>query len=406
MTEKPIVYYASPVEVAALRNNATNMSTNNLVKTRLILNKILDHIESGDRVAVKVHVGEAQNTHYLRADYVREVVKAIKDLGGIPTLVETQGLGTHARKINISDDYHICISHRANKADHEKIANLHGYNEAITGAPLHFIDGDDGLLGKNIEIDGIVFKKVSVAAGLFDFDKMVVISHFKGHPQATFGGALKQLGIGCVSKRSKFLAHVGKIPKINQRKCDISTCNQECIEACNVKAIEIVENSGVIDEDNCHGCLKCMQQCPHGTSKKKNPIRAPVWTLGEKFSHHFIDNALAVVKSFGPEKIRYINFALDMTVMCDCVPNPGMIVVPDLGIFGSIDPVAVDKACVDAETNAPGLPVMDKDGGWKEAQPPGVEKFSKAGATGDVNYSLDAAVTNKIGSTSYELIKI
>jgi len=172
MTEKPKVYHASPVEVASLKYDATIMSTNTLVKTRLILNKILDHIDSGDKVAVKVHVGEAQNTHYLRPDYVREVVKAIKDLGGIPTLIETHGLGMHARKIDISDDYHVCVGHRTNKAEHLKIANLHGYTESITGAPLQFIDGEDGTLGKNVEIDGIVFKSVFVAAGLSEFDKI------------------------------------------------------------------------------------------------------------------------------------------------------------------------------------------------------------------------------------------
>lgn len=407
MIDKPIVYYASPVEVAAFRSDATVMSTNNLVKTRLILDKLLDHINSGDKVAVKVHVGEAQNTRYLRPDYVREVVNAIKSKSGVPTLVETQGIGLHARKIDISEDYHICINHRSNKADHGKIADLHGYNESITGAPLQFIDGENGTEGKKINIKGIHFKDVSVARGLFEFDKMVVISHFKGHPQSTFGGALKQLGIGCVAKRNKFLAHTGKIPKITSRKCDISTCNQECIESCSVKAISIENDSAVINEDLCYGCLNCMIKCPH--KKKKSPIRRPTMILGNAFVERFIDNASAVMSSFGPENIRYINFAFDVVVMCDCVSNPGPPVVPDLGIFGSTDPVAIDKACVDAETNAPGLPIMKPDGSWKEPQPPGVEKFkatSPLGETLDFNFQFDASIKNKIGSTSYELIKI
>jgi len=167
-----------------------------------------------------------------------------------------------------------------------------------------------------------------------------------------------------------------------------------------------VEKSGVIDEETCHGCFNCMLKCPHGKAKKSNPIKRIPMVLGEEFSHHFLDNAYAVIKSFGAEKIRYINFALDMTVMCDCVSNPGMRVVPDLGIFGSIDPVAVDMACVDAEINAPGLPTIGKNGEWKEAPLSGVEKFSASGAMGDVNWSLDAAVKNKLGSKDYELIKI
>ena len=407
MTDKPKVYWASPVEVAALRSDAKIMSTNNLVKTRLILDKLLDYINSGDKVAVKVHVGEAQNTRYLRPDYVREVVNAIKSKGGIPTLVETQGLGLHARKIDISEDYHVCINHRANKADHEIIANLHGYNESVIGAPLQFIDGEEGIDGKKIQIDGIHFKDVSVASGLFEFDKMVVISHFKGHPQATFGGALKQLGIGCVTKRNKFLAHMGKIPKITSRKCDLTTCNQECIESCSVKAISIENDSAVINEDLCYGCLKCMLKCPH--KKKNSPIKRPTMIMGVLFVERVIDNALAVMTSFGPENIRYINFAFDVVVMCDCVSNPGAPVVPDLGIFGSTDPVAIDKACVDTEINAPGLPIMKKDGTWREPEPKGVEKFKASSPLSEMlgyEMQFDASLKNKIGSTSYELIKM
>ena len=227
MTNKAIVYWASPIEIASLRNTAKNMVTNNLVKTRLILDKILDNINPNDKVAVKVHVGEALNTHYLRHDYVREVVETIKSKGGIPTLVETHGRGSNYELIEICEDYSVCIGHRRTTIDHDKIAHLHGYTESIIGAPLKFIDGEKGLDGKIIKINGIQFKEVSVASGLFEFDKMVVISHFKGHPQAGFGGALKQLGIGCVTKRNKFLAHMEDAYVINTKKCDITRCKQE-----------------------------------------------------------------------------------------------------------------------------------------------------------------------------------
>ena len=131
--------------------------------------------------------------------------------------------------------------------------------------------------------------------------------------------------------------------------------------------------------------------------------------LGDVFVERFIDNVLAVMSSFGPENIRYINFAFDVVVMCDCVSNPGAPVVPDLGIFGSTDPVAIDKACVDTEINAPGLPIMKKDGTWREPEPPGVEKFKASSPLSEMleyRMQFDASVKNKIGSTSYELIKI
>ena len=90
-------------------------------------------------------------------------------------------MGLNPDQVNISEDYSICLGRRKTAAEHAKIAHLHGYTESIVGAPIKFIDGEKGLDGKIIEIDGIHFKKVSVAAGLDKFDKIVVISHFKGH---------------------------------------------------------------------------------------------------------------------------------------------------------------------------------------------------------------------------------
>ena len=131
--------------------------------------------------------------------------------------------------------------------------------------------------------------------------------------------------------------------------------------------------------------------------------------LGDAFVERFIDNARAVISSFGPENIRYINFAFDVVVMCDCVSNPGPPVVPDLGIFGSTDPVAIDKACVDMEINAPGLPILEKDGNWREPEPPGVEKFKASSPLSEMlgyQMQFEASLKNEIGSTDYQLIKI
>ncbi|MFX1366654.1 MAG: DUF362 domain-containing protein [Promethearchaeota archaeon] len=400
MLSKPIVYWASPIEVAAMPNTSKNMVTNNLVKTRLILDKILDHIKPGDKVGVKVHVGEAQNTRYLRPDYVREVITAIKAKEGKPTLIETQGLGNNIENIGICEDYSICVGHRKNIKDHKKIAELHGYSETVAGAPLFFIDGDEGIDRKVIQIEGIHFKEVSVAKNLFKFDKLVIISHFKGHPQAGFGGALKNLGIGCVSKRNKYLAHLDGLLKVNIKKCDLSLCQQECVNACPVNAIKVDNEHAIIDTSLCYGCSRCMRKCPVEEAIKGSQMRNV-----PDFVERFIDNAMAVL-SFGPEKIRYINFAIDIPAMCDCVPNASVPVVPDLGIYGSTDPVAIDKACIDAETDAPGLPFLNKDGEWTKPLEVGIEKFKTLNPMVDPVFQFNAAVRNKLGSIDYELVKI
>jgi len=401
LSDNTIVYWAPPNEMAALNNSSKNMVTNKLVKTRLILDKILDNIKSGDKVAIKVHVGEAMNTHYLRHDYVHEVVKAIKSLGAIPILVETQGGGNRLQEIEIHDDYSICIGHRKNASEHRAIAKLHGYDETIVGAPLKFIDGEQGIERKIIEINGISLKSVSVAKDLFNYDKLLVISHFKGHPQAGFGGALKQLGIGCVTKHNKHLAHADNMLKINERKCDTSQCKQECISVCPVEAIKIENEKALIDPELCYGCFLCLLKCPI-----KRAIKKPKMNEINEFTDRFIDCAAAVVNSFGADNIRYINFALDIPLMCDCVPNPGMAVVPDLGIFGSSDPVAIDKACFDAETKAPGLPILKQDGKWTKPLEQGVEKFKAMLGMLNPVRQFEAALQNKIGSTDYELIQI
>jgi uncharacterized Fe-S center protein len=400
MDSIPKVYWASPNEVAALQNTAINMVTNNLVKTRLISDKILDHINSGDKVGVKVHVGEAQNTHYLRPDFVREVVNAIKAKGGIPTLIETQGIGNNIENIGICEDYSICVGHRKKTEDHRKIAELHGYSESVIGAPLQFIDGDEGLDRKVVTIEGIHFKEVSVAKDFFEFDKFVIVSHFKGHPQAGYGGALKNLGIGCVAKRNKHLAHFDGIVEVNIKRCDLSLCKQECISSCPVKAIKIEGEHALIDASLCYGCFKCIQKCP-----VKRALKGPKMRNFPDFVERFIDNTKAVL-SFGPEKIRYINFAFDIPALCDCVPNASVPVVPDLGIFGSSDPVAIDKACVDAETNAPGIPFLNKEGKWTQPISQGVEKFKALMPLVDLSKTFKAALKNRLGSIEYELVPI
>jgi uncharacterized Fe-S center protein len=401
MESKSIVYWAPPHEVPSLRNTVSDLLLNNLVKTRMMCEKILDHINPGDKVGVKLHVGESHNTRYLRHDYVREVINAIKSKGGIPTLIETQGLGMSHRQRDISDDYRIYIQCRRNKDDHMKIVRLHGFGEDLVGAPFRFIDGENGIDGKMVDIDGIKLKKVPVASGLFDYDKLVILSRFKGHPQAGMGGAMKNLGIGCVNKHGKALAHFSKSYKINPRRCDPSKCNQECIKACPVNVIKIESERAHVEPSLCIGCGGCIEVCPI-----KKAVKSPLFDENDVFSEKFIDNTLGVLAGYGRENIRYINIAIEVTLICDCAVSVNMPVCPDLGIFGSDDPLAIDKACFDAEIDAPGLSFLDPKGNWTEPVARGIEKFHNLNPVVDPTMQIDAAIKNKIGNINYELIKI
>jgi len=402
MSSKSIVYWAPPYETSSLINTKQVMVTNNLVKTRLVLDKILDNINVKDKVGIKIHTGEAYTTRYLRHEYVHEVVKAVKAKGGIPTLIETQGLGMYHRQLDISENYSICLGCRKTTIDHEKIINRHGYSESVIGAPFKILDGENGIDSRIIEIDGIHLNEVAVAAGLYELDKIVIAAHFKGHPQAAFGGALKQLGVGCVAKKNKYKLHYFGDLSINNKRCNLSKCSQECIKACPVNAIKIKGDFAVLDSSICVFCTACLESCPVKKAINRQFNLVDFKGMSEKV----IDNALGVVNSFGAENLRYINFAFDIPLMCDCVVNVGMPIIPDLGIFGSSDPVAVDKSCIDAETNAPGLPILKPDGQWTEPLPIGVEKIHAMSNLLDTSWQFDAAVKNGLGSIDYELIKI
>jgi len=397
-----IVYWASPFEMPSIFGDKKIMATNNFVKTRLIMDKILDNINSGDKVGIKIHTGEAYTSRYLRHEYILEIVNAVKAKGGIPTLIETQGLGMYHQQLDLSENYSICVGCRKTTSDHKKIVNRHGYSESIVGAPFKFLDGEKGIDSKMIKIDGIQLKEVAVAVGLFEYDKIVVVSHFKGHALAGFGGALKQLGVGCVSKQNKYVLHYLTNLTINTKRCNISKCAQECVKSCPVNAIKIEENTAVLDNEVCVSCIACLESCP-----VKRAINSSFnYTDFKGATEKVADNTLGVINSFGAENIRYINIAIDIAKFCDCQVTVGMPVIPDLGIFGSSDPLAIDKACVDAETNAPGLPFLDFQGNWSQPLGQGIEKFKALNPSVDTTWLINAAVKNKLGSIDYELVKI
>jgi len=191
---------------------------------------------------------------------------------------------------------------------------------------------------------------------------------------------------------------------INKNICNVSKCSQECIKACPVNAIKIENESAVIANSLCVYCIACLESCP--VSKAINSTFNTNENEFNIMAEKVVDNATAVINSFGPENIRFVNFAFDIPLMCDCVVNANMPIIPDLGIFGSVDPVAIDKACIDAEINAPGLPILNADGQWTEPISIGIEKINAMRNYLDTSWQIDAAIKNGLGSKDYELVKI
>lgn len=304
------------------------------VKGPLALEKlgIKQKINNKDKIVVKTHFGAEENVRYLRPSYIRFLCDYIKELGGIPYVAESCGWGVPGAKGEYGG--------RANEEEYLAVALKHGFTEETMGAPLMMLDGPDGIDYESQKINGKRFKEVLVAGRLREFDHLILATHFKGHSGAGYGGAIKNLGIGCVSKGGKIQAHNGKKFKFDFN-APISDY-EDCIKICPTKALTEGENRKLNrDESKCRFCYMCKSVC-------KNEVIDIGTSTQEEFIIQMVDNAKGVVDYFGgKEKIFYINYAIDITYQCDCSGGSDVPFIPDIGILSSRDPVALDQACID-----------------------------------------------------------
>ena len=283
-------------------------------------------IEKNALVAVKLHFGERGNDTFVRPYFVRPVVDAIKAAGGKPFLTDSNTLYKHKRH---------------NAVDHLETASLHGFNMASTGAPIIIADGLKGFDRREVAIQGDHFKSVHISPAIADADSMVTISHFKGHVMAGFGGAIKNLAMGCAPALGKRDQHEANV-EVNQKKC--VACGT-CVPVCPVMAISM-DAKAHIDAKECMACGTCLHVCP------VNAIDISWKTNILEFSQRMAEYALGAVA--GKKRPLYINLLMDVTPGCDCHTCSDPAIVPDIGVLGSEDPVALDKACFDL-VNACGL---------------------------------------------------
>jgi len=297
--------------------------------------KIEEKIKEGDKIAIKTHFGALENTRYLRPSYLRFLCDYVKDIGGEPFLAESCGWGVPESVSGIHTEY----SGRGTETEYLEVALKHGFTKETMGAPILMLDGEDGTDIEIQKINGNRFKEVLVAGRLREFDYVIVASHFKGHSGAGFGGAIKNLGIGCVSKGGKVEAHTGKTFDINFDSCSPECEN--CIKVCPTMALtKDQEKKLIFDKESCKYCYMCASVC-----------KDKVFNLGtssrEDFITQFVDNAKGVVDFLGKDKMFYVNYAIDICYQCDCSGGSDIPFVPDIGVLASLDPVALDQATVD-----------------------------------------------------------
>lgn len=282
-----------------------------LPKLETLLGNILPRVKH-EKWAVKLHMGEYGNLNYIRPPIAGAVVKSLKNKNIEPFLFDSTTLYKGSRYT---------------QKNYQKTARVNGYTQDTVGCPI--IISNEGKKVRN-KLLGEIF----VAKPLTEAKGLIVLSHFKGHPDAGFGGAIKNLGMGSVTRVTKSAIHTLSQPKLDLAKC--IGCGK-CVKVCPNKAITIEGKKSHFNYDNCFGCGSCMVVCPQ---KALSPKVA-------KMRHLLTEAASCVIKQFSKTKILYINVLMDIANHCDCFADSGEAVCHNIGILVSQDIVAIEQASLD-----------------------------------------------------------
>ena len=263
--------------------------------------------ELGGKVAVKVHSGEQGNQNFLRPDFWKPVIDAV---GG--TVVECNTAYAGERNTTVK---------------HMRTIEKHGWNQYFK---VDLMDAE----GPDMEIDipgGQMIKKNYLGKNMANYDSMLILSHFKGHPMGGYGGALKQLSIGCASSFGKAYIHGAGEPE-------------------------------------------------------------KIWTADhDSFLESMADAAMSVVDYFKGNMI-FVNVMKNMSVDCDCCAVAEDPCIKDIGILVSLDPIAIDQACIDLV--------------YAAKEDPGQTHFLKRVESRNGVHTIEAAAKLGFGSREYELVEI
>lgn len=336
-----------------------------------------ERIATGDLVAVKVHFGERGNHAFVRPVFIRRVVEEIKSCGGRPFLTDSSTLYPGERKEAVSGLVN---------------AIENGFAFAVVGAPLIMSDGLRGHTAINVGIEGELLRTVSIGTEIVEADALVAVSHFKCHELTGFGGAIKNLGMGCASREGKLVQHSNVAPVVAEKFC--SGCAL-CLKACSHDAIAVIEGKARIDPDRCAGCGRCITACPRKAINVQWNEATPL--VMKKMCEH----ALGAITGKA-EKVVYLNFITQVSPACDCYGHADAPIVNDIGICASTDPVALDQACADLVNSAVG----NRETALKSGFEPGGDKFR--GVYPDIDWEVQLEHGEKIGlgTRDYELVRI
>ena len=332
-------------------------------------------VTPNDLVALKVHFGEKGNTGYIRPQFIRKIVDKIKERNAKPF---------------ITDGNTLYVGSRANAVDHLQTAIENGWDYSVVNAPLVISDGLTGKDFVNIEINQKHFKDVKIGTAAFHADALFAISHFKGHEAVSFGGAIKNIGMGFGCRSGKQNMHSDVLPKVSSVKC--ISC-KKCSKWCPTNAISFPIDKATINPDICIGCGECVVTCP------THAIAINWKTEPDIIQEKIAEYALGVLQN-KKGKTAFMNFLMTITPDCDCFSWSDAPIVSDIGILASTDPVAIDQASFDLVNEQITLSNTRMEGKGQSK-----DKFMALhGISGEKQ--LEYAEKIGIGSRKYKLISL
>ncbi len=243
--------------------------------------------------------------------------------------------------------------------------------------------------------NGEICKTAKIGRAVMDADVFISLAHFKGHESTGFGGAIKNIGMGCGSRAGKMEQHSSGKVVVNEKKC--RGCRR-CAKECGSDAITYVDNKAVIDKDICKGCGRCIGACSF------DAIRNEQWDAGDLLDKKMAEYAQAVVQD---RPCFHINLMMDISPNCDCHSENDAAILPNIGMAASFDPIALDQACVDLCQQA--TPIPNSQLGDNLAKPDWHhhhDHFLDSNPNVHWKETLEHGEKIGIGSREYELVRL
>ncbi|MCI8503173.1 MAG: DUF362 domain-containing protein [Dorea sp.] len=333
--------------------------------------------------AIKMHFGELGNISFLRPNYAKAVADVVKELGGKPFLTDCNTLYPGSRK---------------NALEHLYCAWENGFTPLTVGCPILIGDGLKGTDDVEVPVQGGEYiKKALIGRAVMDADVFISLSHFKGHEMTGFGGAIKNIGMGCGSRAGKKEQHRNGKPSVDPEMCrGCRLCMRQC--ANDGLIFDETTKKMSINLENCVGCGRCIGACNFDAIDFADSAATKVLNC------RMAEYTKAVVDG---RPHFHISLIVDVSPNCDCHAENDAPILPNIGMFASFDPLALDQACVDACLKAEPLPNSQLTDNMKqEGFCDHHDHFENTTVNSEYKTCLAHAEKIGLGSREYEIVTV